>query len=167
MSEWRPNFEQLLYANQGMVFGLALHFLRDRTTAEEISQDVFLALHKHLHSVTCEEHARCWLRRVTMQRCIDHTRRVPPIALAIEDAHEVGVAPPENDVFLRERLRRMIAGLAPAARAVMLLRYQEDLAPPEIAATLSMPLATVKSHLQRSLSVLREKMNVRSSAVNE
>jgi RNA polymerase sigma-70 factor (ECF subfamily) len=167
VSEWQPNFEQLLYANQGMVFGLAFHFLHDRTTAEEIAQDVFLSLHKHLRSVTCEEHARCWLRRVTVQRCIDHTRRSPMISVAIEAAHEIGVDPPENDVFLRERLRRMIAGLAPAARAVMLLRYQEDLAPPEIAATLAMPLATVKSHLQRSLSFLREKMNVRSSAVNE
>jgi RNA polymerase sigma-70 factor (ECF subfamily) len=167
VSEWQPNFEQLLYANQGMVFGLALHFLRDRTTAEEIAQDVFLSLHKHLHSVTCEEHARCWLRRVTVQRCIDHTRRSPMLSVALDDVYEIGIDPPENDVFLRERLRRMIAGLAPGARAVMLLRYQEDLAPPEIAATLAMPLATVKSHLQRSLSLLREKMSARNSAVNE
>lgn len=167
MSQWQPNFEQLLVANQSMVFGLALHFLRDRATAEEIAQDVFLALHKHLHSVTCEEHVRFWLRRVTVQRCIDHARRSPMVSVALEEAHEIGIDPPENDVFLRELLRKMIGGLAPAARAVMLLRYQEDLAPPEIAATLSMPLATVKSHLQRSLMQLREKMSPRGSAVNE
>jgi DNA-directed RNA polymerase specialized sigma24 family protein len=53
LSEWAPNFDQLLYANQGMVFGLALHFLRDRTSAEEIAQDVFLALHKNLRAITC------------------------------------------------------------------------------------------------------------------
>ena len=88
------------------------------------------------------------------------------VSVALDEAHEIGIDPPENDVFLRERLRKMIGGLAPAARAVMLLRYQEDLAPPEIAATLSMPLATVKSHLQRSLMQLREKMSPRGSAVN-
>lgn len=155
---WTPSFEQLLYANQGMVFGLALHFLRDRTAAEEIAQDAFLALHQHLRSVTSDEHARYWLRRVTVQRCIDYVRRRPAVAVAIDEAFDIGTDPPENDVLLRERLRKLIGTLAPDARAVMILRYQEDLSPPEIAATLSMPVATVKSHLQRSLALLREKM---------
>jgi RNA polymerase sigma-70 factor (ECF subfamily) len=44
---------------------------------------------------------------------------------------------------------------------VMVLRYQEDLDPSEIAETLSMPLSTVKSHLQRSLALLREKLERR------
>lgn len=167
MTAWQPNFEQLLTTNQGMVFGLALHFLRERTAAEEIAQDVFLALHKHLRSITSDEHARYWLRRVTVQRCIDHARRHPQISVPIDDAHELGVDPPENDVFVRERLKKLIATLAPDARAVMLLRYQEDLSPPEIAATLSMPVATVKSHLQRSLALLREKMNRTGSMVKE
>lgn len=159
MSDWQANFEQLLRANQHMVFGLAVHFLRDRTTAEEIAQDVFLALHKNLRAVSSEEHARYWLRRVTAQRCIDYARRHPAVNVAMEDVPEPSVAAVENDVFLQERLRKLIAMLAPDARAVMLLRYQEDLSPPEIAATLSMPVATVKSHLQRSLAGLREKMN--------
>jgi RNA polymerase sigma-70 factor (ECF subfamily) len=37
------------------------------------------------------------------------------------------------------------------------LRYQEDLTPEEIAATLASPLATVKSNLQRGLKLLRAK----------
>jgi RNA polymerase sigma-70 factor (ECF subfamily) len=41
---------------------------------------------------------------------------------------------------------------------VMVLRYQEDLDPSEIAELLVMPLATVKSHLHRSLAALREKL---------
>jgi RNA polymerase sigma-70 factor (ECF subfamily) len=41
---------------------------------------------------------------------------------------------------------------------VVILRYQEDLTPTEIAEVLSMPVATVKSQLQRSLAMLREKM---------
>jgi RNA polymerase sigma-70 factor (ECF subfamily) len=38
---------------------------------------------------------------------------------------------------------------------VVLLRYQEDLRPGDIAETLRMPLATVKSHLQRALKAMR------------
>jgi RNA polymerase sigma-70 factor (ECF subfamily) len=41
---------------------------------------------------------------------------------------------------------------------VVILRYQEDLTPIEIADVLEMPVATVKSHLQRSLARLREKI---------
>lgn len=150
-----------------MVFGLALHFLREHTTAEEIAQDVFLALHKHLRTITSEEHVRYWLRRVTVQRCIDHVRRRPAATVAMDETNEIGVDPPENDVFVQERLRKLMATLAPDARAVMLLRYQEDLSPPEIAATLSMPLATVKSHLQRSLALLRDKLSRSGLMVKE
>jgi RNA polymerase sigma-70 factor (ECF subfamily) len=41
---------------------------------------------------------------------------------------------------------------------VVILRYQEDLGPAEIAQVLDMPVATVKSHLQRSLDMLRDKL---------
>ena len=44
------------------------------------------------------------------------------------------------------------------ARAVVILRYQEDLDPADIARTLEMPVRTVKSHLQRSLALLRDKL---------
>jgi len=43
----------------------------------------------------------------------------------------------------------------------MILRYQEDLDPVEIAQLLDMPVATVKSHLQRSLALLRGKLERR------
>jgi len=43
----------------------------------------------------------------------------------------------------------------------MVMRYQEDMDPAEIAEVLEMPLGTVKSHLQRSLSLLREKLQRR------
>jgi RNA polymerase sigma-70 factor (ECF subfamily) len=41
---------------------------------------------------------------------------------------------------------------------VIALRYQEDMSVEEIGETLSMPAATVKSHLRRTLQLLREKM---------
>ena len=54
-------------------------------------------------------------------------------------------------------MRALLAELSPPARAVLLLRYQEDLDPQDIARTLDMPLNTVKSHLKRSLESMREK----------
>ena len=56
-------------------------------------------------------------------------------------------------------LRKLIATLPDKPRMVVLLRYQEDMEPAEISEALAMPVATVKSHLHRSLTMLREKMH--------
>ena len=56
-------------------------------------------------------------------------------------------------------LRELVAALPENARVVMILRYQEDLDPMDIAQALDMPIATVKSHLQRSLALLRDKLS--------
>jgi len=55
------------------------------------------------------------------------------------------------------RLEQLLATLPEQQRAALILRYQEDLTPEEIAATLNSPVATVKSHLQRGLKLLRAK----------
>ncbi|RPJ80440.1 MAG: hypothetical protein EHM18_18530, partial [Acidobacteria bacterium] len=44
-------------------------------------------------------------------------------------------------------------------RLVLIMRYQEDLAPSEIATQLEMPVNPVKSHLHRSLALLRQKLS--------
>ena len=61
----------------------------------------------------------------------------------------------EPDLLLNDRLRALVAELPENARTVVLLRYQEDLDPTEIAGMLDMPVSTVKSLLHRSLAVLR------------
>jgi RNA polymerase sigma-70 factor (ECF subfamily) len=66
---------------------------------------------------------------------------------------------------LAETLRRLVASLPESPRMVMVLRYQEDLDPADIAEILDMPVATVKSHLQRALALLREKLARRGVGV--
>jgi RNA polymerase sigma-70 factor (ECF subfamily) len=61
----------------------------------------------------------------------------------------------EGSLPLASEIERLLLELPPAQRAVVLLRFQEDLPPGEIAETLRMPLATVKSHLQRALKAMR------------
>ena len=62
-----------------------------------------------------------------------------------------------GDPLLSRQIHQLVASLPVTQRAVLVLRYQEDLMPEEIADTLNMPVATVKSHLQRTLRLLREK----------
>ena len=59
---------------------------------------------------------------------------------------------------MSRELARLLGELTPPARAVMVLRYQEDRDVAEIGATLDMPVNTVKSHIKRSLTALRGRM---------
>jgi len=150
-------------ANQSMVFSLAYHLLHDRAAAEEVAQEAFLALHRHLPRIQSPEHAAFWLRKVAVQRSIDEVRRRArrPVVALDDRPPAAAPGPPPADPLLHETLRRLVASLPEAPRSVMVLRYQEDLDPSEIAELLDMPVSTVKSHLQRSLALLREKLQRR------
>ena len=153
------DFVETLRANQAMVFSLALHFLRDYSAAEEVAQDVFLRLYRKLDELQSDRHVVFWLRKVTSRRCIDYVRsRGSRGSIALEDTAEPAAAEERGDPLLNRRLRQLIATLPEKPRMVMVLRYQEDLTPEEIADALEMPVRTVKSHLHRSLAILREKI---------
>ena len=153
------DFTTLVRRNQAMVFSIALHYNQDRAVAEEVAQEVFLQLYRQLSRLESDEHVTAWLRRTAAHRSIDEARKrkVRP-QVSLEDGPEPVAAAVENDPMLRERLRRLVASLPEKPRMVMIMRYQEDLMPEEISAALDMPVRTVKSHLQRSLALLREKM---------
>ena len=55
------------------------------------------------------------------------------------------------------RLEGLLCALPEAMRVAIVMRYQEDMLPDEIAALLRQPLATVKSNLRRGLELLRRK----------
>jgi len=153
------DFAGIVRRQQAMVFSIALHFLRDREAAEDLAQDVFLHLHRHLASLKSPEHVTFWLRKVTTHRCIDYARRRKARPISLEDVPELPAKTVAGDMLLSRKLRQLVASLPEKARAVVILRYQEDLTPVEIAEVLTMPVATVKSHLQRSLTMLREKVS--------
>ncbi len=152
-------FAAILQSQQGMVFSLAYHFLHDAGAAEEVAQDVFLELSRRLSEFVTDAHITFWLRRVTSHRCIDYARkRKARPFVALNDVPEPSVPTESGDILLNQKLRILIASLPEKPRMVMVLRYQEDLMPEEIAELLRMPVRTVKSHLQRSLATLREKI---------
>ena len=73
----------------------------------------------------------------------------------------------EKDPILARTLRRLVAGLPANSRAVVVLRYQEDLEPREIAQILDLPLNTVKSRLHRALAALRTALQRKYTALEE
>ncbi|MDR3741890.1 MAG: sigma-70 family RNA polymerase sigma factor [Terracidiphilus sp.] len=161
--DWQPDFERLVDEHQSMVFSLAWRMTGDSGLAEEIAQDVFLELDTHLDRIESPLHALHWLRRVTMSRSADALRRrhVRGVDLWVELNETHASVPEESTSPLGSRLEQLLLTLPQQQRAALTLRYQEDLTPEEIAATLDAPLATVKSHLQRGLKLLRAKAQSR------
>ncbi len=142
-----------------MVFSLALRFLRNREIAEELAQDVFLQCYRQLDRIEDAAHACSWLRRAICHRSIDELRkrRFRP-AIGLDDIPEPSADGTMPDLMLNERLREMVGALPEKARMVVVLRYQEDLLPMEIAELLDMPVSTVKSRLHRSLALMRGRL---------
>lgn len=157
--DWQPDFERLVDEHQAMVYSLALRMTGDRGLAEEIAQDTFLELDRHLSGIKGEDHARCWLRRVAMSRSADalRRRRVRGMDLWVALTEQEAAATEQKSSPLGARLEYLLTTLPESQRAALILRYQEDMMPEEIAALLHAPVATVKSNLQRGLKLLRAK----------
>jgi RNA polymerase sigma-70 factor, ECF subfamily len=154
-------FRRLVETHQRMVFSLALRVTGEYGTAEEVAQDAFLELFRAGERLESEDHVRFWLRRVTVHRATDALRRraVRPEAAAEEWMEEQHVE--ENSEALSAAvvalLEELLRALPEQMRVAVVLRYQEEMSPDEIAALLGQPVATVKSNLQRGLQLLRRK----------
>jgi RNA polymerase sigma-70 factor (ECF subfamily) len=153
-------FRELVHAHQGSIYSLALRLLNVREDAQELAQDVFMLLNRHLADIVSAQHLRFWLRRTVCHRAIDRLRRPRLAVVPLDAATDLELPAREHDSLMEGRLGQLIARLPVVPRAVLLLRYQEDLDPPEIAQALGLPLNTVKSHLRRSLALLRSRSGV-------
>lgn len=159
-------FQRLIEAHQHMVFSIALRITRNRSTAEEVAQDVFLELYRSADHMQGPDHTRFWLRRVAVHRSTDalrrHARQPEAGAEAwVEEQHaQRPVAHPALKDGVLHALETMVGSLPEAMRTAVVLRYGEDLTPEEIGRTLGQPIATVKSNLQRGLKLLRQKAAV-------
>jgi RNA polymerase sigma-70 factor, ECF subfamily len=154
-------FRRLIETHQRMVFSIALRIIGEYATAEEVAQDVFLELHRSGERLSSEDHIRYWLRRVATHRAIDALRRqaLRPEAAAeewIEGEHShAGL--PASSAGIQARLEDLLRTLPEPMRVAVVLRYQEEMLPDEIALLLGQSVAAVKSHLHRGLTLLRRK----------
>lgn len=155
------SFRTLVERHQSMVYSIALRITCDPQCAEEVAQDAFVSLYRAGRKPESEDHLRSWLRKTVTHGAIDATRRRKrqPEHRAeewVEQDHPVttlnraDLGPVEN----------LLATLPEPQRVALVLRYGEDMLPNEIAVLVNQPVATVKSHLQRGLAMLRRKAAV-------
>ena len=137
------------------VYRLALRMLGRTPDAEDATQEVFLELFERARSFAGRSRFSTWLHRVTVNHCLhrlekEGLRAVAPLS---GDEHDAARGPAEEHLArgeARESLELLLLRLAPAQRAILLLREIEGLSYQEIAETLEIPAGTVMSRLSRA-----------------
>jgi len=159
-------FSLLVDAYADRIFGYLNLMVKNRSDAEEISQEVFIKAYRGL----CKFRADCpfapWLFRIARNEAINFSRRHKRQGLLAADRNpdlpplepvDVSDGPLEQmlDRERRKEARRLIAALDEKYRTVLTLRYGEGLSYREIAGVIGAPEGTVKTLLHRAKAKLR------------
>jgi RNA polymerase sigma-70 factor (ECF subfamily) len=171
-------FARLVALHERMVLSLAGRLLGDREEARDIAQDVFLQVHRTLARFQGRSTLRTWIYRIVVNQCRNRQRwwkrrrraaASPLETITAADEAQLSAARPGESPFesmdRRDRARRMESALLAVSfdhRAVLLLREVEGLSCEEIAATLGLPVGTVKSRLARGRDSLRAALVARA-----
>ena len=153
------------------MFPVCLWYAKDRAEAEDIMQEGFLKVFKHLHQYNSTGSFEGWVRKIIIRTAIDKVKSNRPIyaVINIDDA----AAFAEDSYAAAEILEKiniktlieMIQSLPPMYRLVFNLYAFENLKHREIAEQLGITEGTSKSNLHEARKILQKKIN--SSLNNE
>jgi RNA polymerase sigma-70 factor (ECF subfamily) len=151
------------------IYAVALDMTGDHHDAEDISQDVFLKAFGSLPRFRGRASISTWLYRMTVNACIDRSRKkawkaIKPKGAALNESiqqqneSQRTLSHPERELekaILQEHIRGALDGLTERERAVFVLRHYHALPLKEIADCLNVTVGTVKSTLFRALKRLQ------------
>lgn len=162
-------FNPLMLKYQQKIYHMVYNKVRNRETAEDLCQDIFLKAFKALPNFKQESTFYSWIYKIALNCCIDYQRkRKREIVFAIEDLPpntenklrmiDTQPSPPQmlENKELGEIIRKAIRHLPPCRRQVFNLRYQKELPIKEIAFRLNRSEGTIKTHLHHAHRQLRD-----------
>lgn len=165
-------FETLARRFYAGVYNYLCWMSRDRSLAEELTQETFVQAWQHIDSLRSKSAAGPWLYRIARNQFLQQGRRPQLPTVALEDCTEralpAPVAAQPDRAAEREDLRRLVQkavdALPESYREVIVLHNMEQLSLRQVAEVLDLPVGTVKSRRARAFSALRR---VLASEVNQ
>ena len=152
-----PAFRAFVEANGATLLHAARLLTGDHYRGEDLVQTALTRVYLKWDRIDAP---LAYARKALVTAHIDSTRRKWWGERPTETLPEVAVSDPTGSTDERDELRRMLTGLSPKERAVIVLRYYCDLPEQETAETLGMPVGTVKSTCSRALTRLRVELSV-------
>ena len=164
-------FESLVERYQQKAYRIAFDFTRDRDEAKDLSQEAFLRAYSHLNKFDGRSGFYTWFYRILVNICLDYRRKVQrttaeefneTIENQVEVSHPAAhPVSPDQQAIGGEFSRKVGAALEtlPAKqRSVFILRNHQGLSIREIAEMMETAEGTVKVHLHRAVTALRQKL---------
>ncbi len=169
-------FRELIRRYERPVFSLIFRMVRDGTLAEDLAQDAFIKVLNNLDKYRAEFKFSSWLFKIANNVAIDHLRRRQLDTISMDGSpHARTAAEMEATSFdvrdhgenaldelaareLGSAIEQAIGRLRPEYRNCIMLRHVEGRSYEEIAATLDLPLGTVKTYIHRARHQLREEL---------
>lgn len=154
-------FNALIVDSIDRLYRIARLILRDEDRAEDVVQDALVRAWTGLRGLRDPDRFDAWLHRLLVHACYraarqEHSRRIVEIHVANVD-RPAGVDP-QARLAVHDQLERGFRHLSPDERAVLVLHYYLDLTDAAAAETLSIPVGTLKSRLNRAAQALRAAM---------
>ncbi|WP_300400873.1 SigE family RNA polymerase sigma factor [Nocardioides sp.] len=150
----RVDFEEFVRGRRRALLRTAYLLTGQHADAEDLVQAALIKAVPHWRKIS--DNPEPYVRRILARESVSRWRRRRWREISSDDLPDGALQDP--DVAAREDLRRALAGLAPRQRAVIVLRYFEDLSEAETADSLGIAVGTVKSQTRDALRVLRERM---------
>ena len=156
-------FARLVAETQGEIHNLAYNVLRNHDEAQDMTQEVYLRVWRALPSFRGDAKFKTWLYRIAINTCLNRRRKLRKELHIIDRENALaGIAAPKHEnpaakAVTKERNALIWAAvdrLSEKYRLVITLFYQQQLSYREIAELLSLPLGTVKAHLNRARQAL-------------
>lgn len=160
-------FSELVVQYERLVYTVCFQLVRESATAEDLTQDTFLAA--YTHRASCPEgYERQWLARIAANKAKDHlqsayTRRT--VLTAAEELPPGRLAPPAEEQALARTgaadITAQIEALKEPYRQVCLLYFLKERSVEEIALELGRPVKTVHTQIARAKQLLRKQLERR------
>jgi len=168
-------FGRLVQTHQARLFGLVLMVVRNRTAAEEVTQDAFVRAFTHIRQYDASRPFYPWLAAIAVRLAhnwlVRHGRTVRREGTAIDETIEPSApAPVMLELISNERSRALweaVAALPSGQRMAVILYYRDELAIPDIARALGVTTGTIKTLLFRARRRLRERLGADATLEKE
>lgn len=150
----RLGFDEFVRARRQALLRTAYLLTGQHADAEDLVQAALIKAVPHWRKIA--DNPEPYVRRILARESVSRWRRRRWREVSSDALPETATGDP--DVAAREDLRRALASLAPRQRAVIVLRYFEDLSEAETADALDIAVGTVKSQTRDALRVLRQRL---------
>jgi RNA polymerase sigma-70 factor (ECF subfamily) len=167
----RRAFEELVERHKRRAYHIAFDFVRDREEAKDLSQEAFLKAFTNLKNFDGRSSFYTWFYRILVNLCLDYKRRQKrapqsdfdeSVENKLEPSHDPAKPrSPDQQVLARqlsEKVGEALDALPARQRTAFVLKNHQGLSIREIAELMETAEGTVKVHLHRAVSALRERL---------